>query len=94
MEKKNLALNIENLSVKYKIYEGILEVIPGLSMHVEQAERVGLIGETGCGKTTVLKSAAAVLQSLSGHCPQRRHRGMRRLGGRKRGCAAYAATCP
>lgn len=63
MEKKNLALNIENLSVKYKIYEGILEVIPGLSMHVEQAERVGLIGETGCGKTTVLKSAAAVLQS-------------------------------
>ena len=35
MEKKNLALNIENLSVKYKIYEGILEVIPGLSMHVE-----------------------------------------------------------
>ena len=39
MDKKNLALNIENLSVKYKIYEGVLEVIPGLSLHVEKAER-------------------------------------------------------
>ena len=63
MENKDLALKIQNLSVKYKVYEGVLEVIPGLSLHVNQAERVGLIGEAGCGKTTVLKSAAAVLQS-------------------------------
>ncbi len=63
MDKTNLTLNIEELSVKYKIYEGILEVIPGLSLQVGQAERVGLIGEAGCGKTTVLKSAAAVLQT-------------------------------
>ena len=58
-----LALNIRNLSVKYKVYEGILEVIPGLSLQIKKGERVGLIGEAGCGKTTVLKAAAAVLQS-------------------------------
>ncbi|MDD3165594.1 MAG: ABC transporter ATP-binding protein [Oscillospiraceae bacterium] len=57
-------LKIENLSVQYQVYEGVLEVIPGLSLHVREGERVGLIGETGCGKTTVLKAAAAVL-----HCP-------------------------
>lgn len=62
MEEK-LALNIKNLRVRYKIYEGILDVIPGLDLQVHQGERVGLIGEAGCGKTTVLKSAAAVLQS-------------------------------
>jgi len=61
--ENNLALDIQNLSVKYKVYEGILEVIPGLSLQIKKGERVGLIGEAGCGKTTVLKAAVAVLQS-------------------------------
>lgn len=61
MTENRLALNIKNLSVKYRVYEGILDVIPGLSLYVREGERVGLIGETGCGKTTVLKAAAAVL---------------------------------
>jgi peptide/nickel transport system ATP-binding protein len=62
MDEK-LALNIRNLSVKYKVYEGMLEVIPGLDLKVLEGERVGLIGEAGCGKTTVLKAAASVLHS-------------------------------
>lgn len=56
-------LSIKNLSVQYRVYEGLLEVIPSLSICVRQGERVGLIGETGCGKTTVLKAAACVLHS-------------------------------
>ncbi|MDO4339516.1 MAG: ABC transporter ATP-binding protein [Eubacteriales bacterium] len=56
-------LKIENLSVRYRVYEGFLEVINGLSLYVREGERVGLIGETGCGKTTVLKAAAAVLRT-------------------------------
>ena len=55
-------LDIQNLSVGYKVYEGTLDVIPGLSLHVDAGQRVGLIGETGCGKTTVLKAATAVLR--------------------------------
>lgn len=62
MDNRKLVLKIDNLSVQYKVYEGILEVIPGLSLQVREGERVGLIGETGCGKTTVLKSVAAVLR--------------------------------
>lgn len=60
-----LALNIRNLSVNYKVYEGVLEVIPGLSLFIKEGERVGLIGETGCGKTTVLKAVASVLRGKS-----------------------------
>ena len=62
MEDKKV-LNIKNLSVSYKVYEGVLEVIPGLSLYVRERERVGLIGEAGCGKTTVLKAVASVLRT-------------------------------
>jgi peptide/nickel transport system ATP-binding protein len=51
------------LSVYYKVYEGLLEVIPRLNFTVKEGERVGLIGEAGCGKTTLLKAVACVLQS-------------------------------
>lgn len=61
--EQNLVLNIRNLSVKYKVYEGVLEVIPGLNFIVRESERVGLIGEAGCGKTTLLKAVAAILLS-------------------------------
>ena len=61
--KQNLVLKIDNLSVSYKVYEGTLKVIPGLNMVVEAGERIGLIGEAGCGKTTVLKAVASILQS-------------------------------
>ncbi len=61
--KNNLVLDIQNLSVYYKVYEGLLEVIPGLNFTIKEGERVGLIGEAGCGKTTLLKAVACVLQS-------------------------------
>ena len=61
--EQNLALQIKNLTVDYQVYEGVLKVIPGLDLKVKEGERVGLIGETGCGKTTVLKAVAAILQS-------------------------------
>ncbi len=54
-------LEINDLSVKYKVYEGVLDVIPDLSLYVQEGERVGLVGETGSGKTTVLKASAAIL---------------------------------
>lgn len=61
MEDKYV-LKLNNLSVSYKVYEGLLKVIPGLDMTVMAGQRVGLIGEAGCGKTTVLKTVASILQ--------------------------------
>ncbi|MCL2392150.1 MAG: ABC transporter ATP-binding protein [Oscillospiraceae bacterium] len=58
---EKFALQITNLSVKYKVYEGTLQVIPGLDLFVREGERVGLIGETGCGKSSILKAVASVL---------------------------------
>ncbi len=54
-------LTIGDLSVSYKVYEGVLRVLQNVALRVESGERVGLIGEAGCGKTTLLKTIARIL---------------------------------
>jgi len=49
-------LNVKNLSVDYKVYGGQLKVLDGINFYVKNNERVGIIGETGCGKTTAMKT--------------------------------------
>lgn len=52
---------IKDLEVWYRIYGGFLKVIDGIEMKVFPGERVGLVGETGCGKTTTMKAALHLL---------------------------------
>ncbi len=54
-------LDIRDLKVSYKIYEGRLRVINNLQFTVHRGEKVGLVGETGCGKTTTMKSILRIL---------------------------------
>lgn len=54
-------LEIKDLSVEFKIYGGVLKVLEGVNFHVHTGEKVGLVGETGCGKTTTMKSILRIL---------------------------------
>lgn len=54
-------LEIKNLYVHYKVFGGVLQVLDGLNLKVYPGEKVGLVGETGCGKTTAMKTALGVL---------------------------------
>jgi len=54
-------LDIKGLKVSYKVYEGRLRVINDLHFRVNREERVGLVGETGCGKTTTMKAILRIL---------------------------------
>ena len=54
-------LHIKDLEVKYHTREGILTAIHNASFAVNQAEIVGVVGESGCGKSTV---ASAVMRLL------------------------------
>ena len=45
-------LDIKNLSVWYKTYRGYAEVVDHVSLYVNKGEKIGLVGESGCGKTT------------------------------------------
>jgi peptide/nickel transport system ATP-binding protein len=54
-------LEIKNLQVHFAVYGGRLRVLDGINMTVGAGEKVGLVGETGCGKTTTMKAVLRVL---------------------------------
>jgi peptide/nickel transport system ATP-binding protein len=54
-------LDIENLEVGFNVYGGYLKVLNGVYFYMDEGEKVGLVGETGCGKTTTAKSVLKIL---------------------------------
>ena len=54
-------LSIKDLHVGFDIYGGHLKVLDGVNFAVGKGEKVGLVGETGCGKTTTMKSVMRIL---------------------------------
>lgn len=59
-------LNIEDLEVHFKVYGGFLRVLDGVNFQVFPGEKVGLVGETGCGKTTTMKTVMRILPQPPG----------------------------
>ncbi len=60
------ALQVENLVTQFRTFDGVLRVLDGVSMWVEEGEQVGLVGESGCGKTTLGRCVVRLVQPSSG----------------------------
>lgn len=69
-EQSNSLLEIKDLQVWYKVYGGYLKVLNNVNLIVHKGERVGIVGETGCGKTTTMKSILQILPSGNYHIPK------------------------
>jgi len=59
MEKS--LLNVEDLRVRFYTYEGIVEAIDDANLTVREGETIGLVGETGCGKSVTSLSVLALV---------------------------------
>ncbi len=57
-----LALDITDLQVHFRVYEGVSRVLDGISLHVRKGERVGVAGETGCGKSITMKMVMGMIK--------------------------------
>lgn len=55
-------IDIENLTVQYKTDRGIVEAVNNFNLSLTKGESLGLVGETGAGKTT---TALAIMGLIS-----------------------------
>ncbi|MFM8835389.1 MAG: ATP-binding cassette domain-containing protein, partial [Actinomycetota bacterium] len=60
-------LRVENLVVEYKARGGgAVQAVSGASIDVVAGETVAVVGESGCGKTTLAKGVMQLIQTVSG----------------------------
>jgi len=54
-------LTIEDLKIYFHILAGTVRAVDGISFHIDQGETLGVVGESGCGKSVM---AMALLQLI------------------------------
>lgn len=60
------ALELRNLCVAYPESEGRTQAITDVSLAIRPGETLGLVGESGAGKTTIARAALRLIDPLSG----------------------------
>ncbi|UCD81141.1 MAG: ABC transporter ATP-binding protein, partial [Desulfobacterales bacterium] len=63
---KDKLLEIENLSVHFHTPEGVARAVDGVSFHLDTGETIGLVGESGCGKSVTSLSILGLIPSPPG----------------------------
>ncbi len=67
-------LQVEDLSVEFPIKRGVVfdrvvgvvRAVNGVSFEIKQGEVLGLVGESGCGKTTIARTVLKLLKPTGG----------------------------
>lgn len=54
-------LRIENLAVEYQSERAVAKALNGINLTIGKGESLGLVGETGAGKTTIALSTLRLL---------------------------------
>jgi peptide/nickel transport system ATP-binding protein len=56
-------LTIKNLNVEFQSEDGLIKAVEGLSLSIKHGETLGLVGESGCGKSV---TALSIMRLISG----------------------------
>jgi peptide/nickel transport system ATP-binding protein len=63
----NSLLKIENLSVEFSNYQGTSKVLDNINFSIEKGEILGLVGESGCGKSVTARSILQLIPQPPGN---------------------------
>jgi oligopeptide transport system ATP-binding protein len=61
-----MSLEVQDLVKHYRTREGTVRAVDGVSFSVERGETLGLVGESGCGKSTTARMLVRLLAPTSG----------------------------
>ena len=53
-------LNVQNLNVQYHTEKGNSDAVSGFSLSIEEGEITGLVGRSGCGKSTAVRAIMGI----------------------------------
>ena len=62
----NVLLEVKDLKKYYKVPKGMLHAVDGVSFNLEKGETLGIVGESGCGKTTIGRAILRLVEPTSG----------------------------
>ncbi len=62
----NVLLKVHDLKKYYKVPKGMLHAVDGVSFDLEEGKTLGIVGESGCGKTTIGRAILRLVEPTSG----------------------------
>jgi peptide/nickel transport system ATP-binding protein len=65
-DDENILVEINDLFVNFYTYQGVVQAIEGVDLVVKNGETLGLVGETGCGKSVTASSIMKLILSPPG----------------------------
>jgi len=64
--ESDVLLRVEDLVVEFDADGGKVKAVSGISLDLASGETLGLVGESGCGKSTTARLLLRLLQPTSG----------------------------
>ena len=61
--RREPVLALRGLRVSFHGFDGVAEVLQGVDLEVGAGERVGLVGESGCGKSVTMRAIMGILRT-------------------------------
>ena len=65
-------LQVEDLKTYFSTFEGIAKAVDDVTFHVDKGEVLGIVGESGCGKSVTAQSIMRLIPEPPGKIVQGR----------------------
>lgn len=66
MNDNKKVLDVKKLNVSFDTFDGIVNVVNNIDFHINKGETLGVVGESGCGKSLTALSIMRLVQSPPG----------------------------
>ena len=65
-DKRDILLDVQHLKKYFSTPRGMLHAVDDVSFQIERGKTLGVVGESGCGKSTIGRSILRLLEPTSG----------------------------